>query len=76
MSPRFWKERVRDIVRAITEIQVFIKDMDFESFKDEEKTIRAVEMNLIIIGEAVSQIPDEIQEANSLIPWSLIACDA
>ena len=46
--------------------------MEFESFQTDEKTIRAVEMNLIIIGEAASQIPDEIQEDHPQVPWSLM----
>ncbi len=29
-------------------------------------------MNLIIIGEAVGWIPEEIQETHSIIPWSLM----
>jgi uncharacterized protein with HEPN domain len=29
-------------------------------------------MNLIIIGEAVGQIPDETQEEHSQIPWLLM----
>ena len=72
MSPRDWKERVRDILKAIAEIQEFTKGMDFETFQADEKTIRAVEMNLIIIGEAAGQIPDEIQEEHAQIPWSLM----
>ncbi len=72
MSPRTWLERVRDILDAIAEIQAFIRGLDFEAFARDEKTIRAVEMNLIIIGEAVGEIPDEIIAANPEIPWHLM----
>jgi uncharacterized protein with HEPN domain len=72
MSPRAWQERVRDILQAIEEIQRFTDGMDFEAFQRDDKTIRAVEMNLIIIGEAAGQIPDNVQEAHSQIPWSLM----
>jgi uncharacterized protein with HEPN domain len=72
VSPRNWKDRVRDILKAIAEIQTFVQGMDFEDFQNDEKTIRAVEMNLIIIGEAAGQIPDDIQEIHSSIPWSLM----
>jgi uncharacterized protein with HEPN domain len=72
VSPRVWQERVRDILQAIEEIQRFIEGMDFETFHDDDRTIRAVEMNLIIIGEAVSRIPEKIQETHSQIPWSLM----
>jgi uncharacterized protein with HEPN domain len=72
MSPRNWKDRIQDILKAISEIQAFTLGMDFETFQSDDKTIRAVEMNLIIIGEAASQIPDEVEDAYSQIPWSLM----
>jgi len=46
--------------------------MDFETFKGDDKSIRAVEMNFIIIGEAANQIPEEIEEKYSVIPWHLM----
>jgi len=72
VSPRNWKDRIRDILDAIAEIQDFTQGMDFESFKDDDKSIRAVEMNFIIIGEAANQIPEEIEEKYTAIPWSLM----
>jgi uncharacterized protein with HEPN domain len=72
VSPRNWKDRIRDILDAIAEIQKFTKGMDFESFKDDDKSVRAVEMNFIIIGEAANQIPEEIEEKYTTIPWSLM----
>ena len=72
MSPRGWQDRIRDILDAIAEIQKFTAGMDFETFKKDDKSIRAVEMNFIIIGEAANQIPEEIEEKNTTIPWSLM----
>lgn len=72
MSPRNWRDRVRDILEAIAEIQRFTHGMDFESFQEDDVVIRAVEMNFIIIGEAASQIPEEIEEQYTAIPWSLM----
>jgi uncharacterized protein with HEPN domain len=72
MSPRVWQERVRDILQAIQEIRKFTEGMNFEAFQNDDKTIRAVEMNLIIIGEAAGQIPEDVQEKYSQIPWSLM----
>ena len=68
MSPRGWQDRIRDILDAIAEIQKFTHGMDFETFKGDDKSIRAVEMNFIIIGEAANQIPEEIEEKYSVIP--------
>jgi hypothetical protein len=72
VSPRGWQDRIRDILAAIAEIQKFTTGMDFETFKNDEKSIRAVEMNFIIIGEAANQIPEEVEEKHTSIPWSLM----
>lgn len=70
MSPRDWRERVNDILDSITEIQAFTRGMDYASFSVDAKTLKAVELNLIIIGEAANRIPDSIEEAHPQIPWS------
>jgi uncharacterized protein with HEPN domain len=72
MSPRDWRDRIRDVLDAIVEIQRFTQDMKYEDFKKDDKTVRAVEMNFIIIGEAASQIPDEVEEQYTAIPWNLM----
>jgi uncharacterized protein with HEPN domain len=72
VSPRDWRARIRDILEAISEINSFTHGMDFTSFKEDAKSIRAVEMNFIIIGEAANQIPEEIEEAYPAIPWNLM----
>lgn len=72
MSPRDWRDRVRDILDAIAEIKKFTRGMDYKSFQEDDKAIRAVEMNFIIIGEAANQIPEDIEERYTNIPWSLM----
>ena len=72
MSPRGWQDRIRDILDAIAEIRKFTSDMDYASFKADDKSIRAVEMNFIIIGEAANQIPEEVEEKYPAIPWHLM----
>ena len=72
MSPRDWRDRIRDILDAIAEIQRFTQGMTYEDFDRDDKTVRAVEMNFIIIGEAASQIPEEIEEQYTTIPWNLM----
>jgi uncharacterized protein with HEPN domain len=72
MSPRDWRDRIRDILDAIAEIQKFTHGMDYETFCTDDKSIRAVEMNFIIIGEAANPIPEEVEEKYPAIPWSLM----
>ncbi len=72
MSPRGWQDRIRDILEAIAEIQKFTRGMNYATFKEDDKAVRAVEMNFIIIGEAANQIPEEVEEKYTTIPWSLM----
>lgn len=72
MSPRGWQAQIQDIIDAGREILAFSAGMEYESFRQDIKTIRAVELNFIIIGEATSGIPDSIQEAHPEIPWHLM----
>lgn len=72
MSPRDWRNRVRDILDTFSEIQQFTRGVDYEIFKKDDKTIRAVEMNFIIIGEAANQIPRDVEEKFPAIPWNLM----
>jgi uncharacterized protein with HEPN domain len=72
VSPRGWQDRIRDILEAIAEMQKFTSGMDFEGFRGDDKTIRAVEMNFIIIGESANQIPEEVEEKYAAIRWALM----
>jgi uncharacterized protein with HEPN domain len=71
-SPRDWKDRVQDILDAIAEIQAFTHGRAFDSFRTDAKTLRAVELDLIVIGEAANGITCEIEEQHPRIPWSLM----
>ena len=72
MSPRDWKERIQDILDAIAEIEIFTQGMDFDAFKTDTKTMRAVELNMIAIGEAANRIPEAVEGKHPQIPWSLM----
>lgn len=72
MSPRSWRERIEDILEAIAEIREFTRSMSFEQFRDDPKTLKAVALDIVIIGEAAGRIPDDIAEDHSEIAWSLM----
>jgi uncharacterized protein with HEPN domain len=66
---RTWPERVEDIIAAIERVDSYIAGLDFEGFRQDQKTVDAVVRNLEVIGEASHHIPDEIQQRNTEIPW-------
>lgn len=69
MPSREWRFRLEDILEAIGKIERFTAGMDFESFRADDKTADAVIRNIEIIGEAARNVPPEIQEHHTDIPW-------
>lgn len=69
MSPRNWKFRIEDIIEALDRIFQYVKDQDYDSWMQDQKTIDAVIRNLEIIGEAATNVPQEIQDLYVDIPW-------
>jgi uncharacterized protein with HEPN domain len=53
-------------------IDIFTHGMDFDDFKADTKTMKAVQLNLIVIGEAAAGIAGEVEEKHAQIPWSLM----
>jgi uncharacterized protein with HEPN domain len=64
---------LRDIINAMTSIESFVGNMDFDQFKDDDKTTSAVIRKLEIIGEAAKNIPKNITEKYSSVPWKEMA---
>lgn len=73
MSQRDVKLYVKDILKAIEAIEKFVEGMDFESFRNDDKTSSAVLRKFEIIGEAAKNIPQSIKEKYSHIPWKEMA---
>lgn len=73
MSPRLWHYRVTDILDSIKKIFQYVEGMDFETFARDAKTIDAVIRNFIVIGEAARNLPVEVTERYSNLPWRLMA---
>ena len=56
MPPRTPESYLFDMLEAARKIQRFTAGYDQERFKQDEKTVSAVERQLMIIGEAAKQI--------------------
>jgi uncharacterized protein with HEPN domain len=72
MSPRSWKERIEDILEAIAEIKAFTQSMDLDKFREDARTLKAVALNFVVIGEAAARIPEDVANGHPEIAWNLI----
>lgn len=69
MSSRDWPERVRDILGAVHTIQRRLQGVTFERFVNNELLMESVLYQLIIIGEAAANIPNEVKARAPSLPW-------
>lgn len=60
---------LHDMVDAIKAIETYAVP-SYDVFLADEKTQDAIMYNLIILGEAANQIPDDFQTRYPEIPWS------
>ena len=64
---------LEDISIRVEKIENYTQGMSFEDFKQDDKTVSACIREIEVIGEATKQIPKEIRERFSDLPWSLMA---
>ena len=69
MPHRSWQLRIADIIEAIETILNYSAGMTFGQFAADCKTIDAVVLNFIIIGEAASHLPEYFIELHPDLPW-------
>jgi len=63
---------VSDILKCIEHIQLYTNNLSFDGFSAEFMTVEACLYNIQVIGEAVSNLPEEVKEMSPGIPWALI----
>lgn len=64
---------IEDIIEAMIHAMEFTKDLEYEEFATDTKTVYAVIRAIEIIGEAVKNVPEEIRKKYPDIPWRSIA---
>ncbi len=69
MSKRDWKILFEDIIESIKKIEDYTADLSYDDFEVNNLLIDAVVRNIEIIGEASKNIPIEIQQSFTDIPW-------
>lgn len=70
---RDYRHYISDILDCIQKIKLFVGDMIYEEFVEDDKTASAVVKKIEIIGEAAKNVPKEIREKYSELPWSDMA---
>jgi len=63
---------IDDIKDSAKRILEYTQDMSFEQFSENQMAIDAVIRNLEVIGEAVTHLPDNIQNQYPNVPWRSI----
>ncbi len=61
-----------DIDEAIAAIEDYTAGISFDDFVNDRKTYSATLREFIVIGEAISNIPDQIKDKAPSITWRLI----
>ena len=69
MPVRDWKFRITDILEAIKDSLEITQGLDYETFCQDQRTLKAVLYNLAVIGEAARKVPVEITAKYPMIPW-------
>ena len=69
MSRRDTQLLIEDILEAANRILTYTRDLSFEDFTADQKTVDAVARNFEIIGEAASRLPEEFKSKHPDINW-------
>ena len=67
---RTYKIYIEDMLSSIDRIIEYTQGYDFRKFKQDYKTVDAVIRNFEIIGEAAKNLPVEIKEQYTNVPWN------
>jgi uncharacterized protein with HEPN domain len=73
MKKREFTDYLTDIIDSINDIEIFVKELTFDDFIKDKKTINAVIRSLEVIGEATKKIPENFRSKHSSIPWKRMA---
>lgn len=64
-----WLFRVRHIIESIQRINTYVEGIALPMFVQNRMMREAIERNFEVIGEAVTHIPEDIQNKYSFVPW-------
>ncbi|HEY9072665.1 MAG TPA: DUF86 domain-containing protein [Desulfobaccales bacterium] len=58
-----------DILEAVQDSLEITRSMNYETFRQDKRTIKVVLYNLAVVGEAARKLPDEVIARYPAIPW-------
>ena len=67
------KSYIQDNLNSCNKCLAFTKGMNFEDFEKDDKTISAVQHQILIIGEATKRLSPEFRNQHTHIPWKAMA---
>lgn len=73
MTRRELAEYLSDILKAITQVEQFTSGLTFEEFANNPVIFLAVVQAIIVMGEAVKNVPDDLRQNYPDVPWKAIA---
>lgn len=73
MTRRELAEYLSDILKAITQVEQFTFSLTFEEFANHPVIFLAVVQAIIVMGEAVKNVPDDLRQNYPDVPWKAIA---
>jgi uncharacterized protein with HEPN domain len=66
---RVYEDYLRDMLENAEKARSFIKGLDYDDFRKDDKAMYAVIRAFEIIGEAARQIPEDVRDAHPEIQW-------
>ncbi len=67
------KSYIQDILNSCDKCLIFTNGMSFEDFEKDDKTVSAVQHQILIIGEATKRLSAEFRNNHPHIPWKAMA---
>lgn len=72
-SSRIYLHYLQDILNNANKALEFVKGMSEAEFLEDDKTVFAVIRALEVIGEAAKNVPDDVRNKYTQIPWRDVA---
>ena len=69
MFEREWRFYLDDMLVFAENVVTYCEELDLETFEQTGLNYDATVRNLELIGEAANNIPKQIQEQNTTVPW-------